>query len=53
MILLLLNVKGSIEVFELSRQITEYNDPESSISLSSIPVEIRLADLYESVEFES
>lgn len=32
---------------------TEYNDMESSISLSSIPSEIRLADLYESVEFES
>jgi Uma2 family endonuclease len=31
---------------------TEYNDSESSISLLSIPVEIRLADLYESVEFE-
>jgi Uma2 family endonuclease len=31
----------------------EYNDPESSISLSSIPFEICLADLYESVEFES
>ncbi len=30
----------------------EYNDPESSISLLSIPFEIRLADLYESVEFE-
>lgn len=32
---------------------TEYNGTESSISLSSIPFEIRLADLYESVEFES
>jgi Uma2 family endonuclease len=32
---------------------TEYNNTESSISLSSIPFEIRLADLYESVEFES
>jgi Uma2 family endonuclease len=31
---------------------TEFNDMESSISLSSIPLEIRLADLYESVEFE-
>jgi Uma2 family endonuclease len=31
---------------------TEYNDPESSIALLSIPFEIRLADLYESVEFE-
>jgi Uma2 family endonuclease len=31
---------------------TEFNDMESSISLSSIPFEIRLADLYESVEFE-
>jgi Uma2 family endonuclease len=31
---------------------TEYDDPESSISLLSIPCEIRLADLYESVEFE-
>jgi Uma2 family endonuclease len=32
---------------------TEYNDTESSISLSSIPFKICLADLYESVEFES
>ncbi|BAY16015.1 hypothetical protein NIES21_18380 [Anabaenopsis circularis NIES-21] len=31
---------------------TEYDDPESYISLSSIPFEIRLADIYESVEFE-
>jgi Uma2 family endonuclease len=31
---------------------TEFNHIESSISLSSIPFEIRLADLYESVEFE-
>nr|WP_216634805.1 Uma2 family endonuclease [Gloeomargarita lithophora] len=31
---------------------TESNDLESSISFSSIPFEIRLADLYESVEFE-
>jgi Uma2 family endonuclease len=31
---------------------TEFNDMESSISLSSIPLEICLADLYESVEFE-
>jgi Uma2 family endonuclease len=31
---------------------TEFNDMESSILLSSIPFEIRLADLYESVEFE-
>jgi Uma2 family endonuclease len=31
---------------------TEFNDMESSISLSSIPFEIRLTDLYESVEFE-
>jgi Uma2 family endonuclease len=31
---------------------TEYNDPESSIALLSIPFEIRLADLYENVEFE-
>ncbi len=31
---------------------TEYNDPESSISLLSIPFDIRLADLYEGVEFE-
>ena len=30
---------------------TEYNDMESSISLSSIPFEIRLADFYENVEF--
>jgi Uma2 family endonuclease len=30
---------------------TEYNDPESLLSLSSIALEIRLADLYESVEF--
>lgn len=29
---------------------TEYNDMESSISLSSIPFEIRLADFYENVE---
>jgi Uma2 family endonuclease len=32
---------------------TEYNDMDLSISLSSIPFEICLADLYESVEFES
>lgn len=32
---------------------TEYNDRESSITLSSIPVEIHLADLYENVEFAS
>ncbi len=32
---------------------TEYDLSESSISLLSIPFEIRLADLYESVEFES
>lgn len=31
---------------------TEYNDPESSISLSSIPFEIRLADVYEGLEFK-
>lgn len=31
---------------------TEYNEVESAISLASIPFEIRLADLYESVEFE-
>ncbi len=30
---------------------TEYNDMESSISLSSVPFEIRLADFYENVEF--
>jgi len=30
---------------------TEYNDTESYVALSSIPLEIRLADLYESVEF--
>lgn len=30
---------------------TEYNDMESSILLSSIPFEIRLADFYENVEF--
>lgn len=30
---------------------TEYNDIESSILLSSIPFEIRLADFYENVEF--
>lgn len=32
---------------------TEYNDIESSISLASIPVELRLADLYEGIEFDS
>lgn len=32
---------------------TEYNGLESSITLSSIPFEISLADLYESVEFEA
>lgn len=32
---------------------TEYNDTESFITLSSIPFKIQLADLYESVEFES
>jgi len=32
---------------------TEYNDIESSISLSSIPFELRLADLYENIEFEA
>jgi Uma2 family endonuclease len=32
---------------------TEYNNTESHIALSSIPFEIRLADLYENVEFES
>lgn len=31
---------------------TEYDDTELCISLSSIPFEIRLADIYESVEFE-
>lgn len=30
---------------------TEYNDREAHILLSSIPFEIRLADLYENVEF--
>lgn len=30
---------------------TEYNDMESPILLSSIPFEIRLADVYENVEF--
>ncbi|MGF1482381.1 MAG: Uma2 family endonuclease [Cyanophyceae cyanobacterium] len=32
---------------------TEYNDAESMISLSSIPCEIRLADLYENVELDA
>lgn len=32
---------------------TEYNDIESSISLASIPAELRLADLYEVIEFDS
>ncbi|WP_347278068.1 Uma2 family endonuclease [Alkalinema sp. FACHB-956] len=32
---------------------TEYNDMNSSISLSSIPLEIQLADLYENIEFGS
>lgn len=32
---------------------TEYDDPESYISLLSIPFEIRLTDIYEGVEFES
>uniref|UniRef100_B8HN82 Putative restriction endonuclease domain-containing protein n=1 Tax=Cyanothece sp. (strain PCC 7425 / ATCC 29141) TaxID=395961 RepID=B8HN82_CYAP4 len=32
---------------------TEYNDMESCILLSSISCEIRLADLYEGIEFES
>ena len=32
---------------------TEYNDIESSISLASIPAELRLADLYEGIEFDS
>jgi Uma2 family endonuclease len=32
---------------------TEYNDAESMISLSSIPFKIRLADLYENVEFDA
>lgn len=31
---------------------TEYNDTEAHVSLSSISFEIRLADLYESVEFK-
>ncbi len=31
---------------------TEYNETEVSISLSSIPFEIRLADLYDSIDFE-
>lgn len=31
---------------------TEYNQPEAQISLVSIPVQLRLADLYESIEFE-
>ena len=31
---------------------TEYNNAESAISLASISFEIRLADLYESIEFE-
>lgn len=31
---------------------TEYNDTEGHVSLSSISFEIRLADLYESVEFK-
>lgn len=32
---------------------TEYNDLDSTISLSSIPCEIRLADLYEGIELNS
>ncbi|MGG6297666.1 Uma2 family endonuclease [Leptolyngbya sp. AN02str] len=32
---------------------TEYSDAESLLSLSSIPFEIQLADLYENVELES
>jgi Uma2 family endonuclease len=32
---------------------TEYDDPETHILLASIPFEIRLADLYEGIEFES
>jgi Uma2 family endonuclease len=32
---------------------TEYNETEVSISLSSIPFEIRLADLYDSIDFEA
>lgn len=32
---------------------TEYNDPESTITLSSIPFEMHLADLYETIEFDS
>jgi Uma2 family endonuclease len=32
---------------------TEYDDTEASISLSSIACEIRVGDLYESIEFES
>ncbi|NJL22279.1 MAG: Uma2 family endonuclease [Leptolyngbyaceae cyanobacterium SM1_3_5] len=31
---------------------TEYDDAESLIALSSIPFKIRLADLYENLEFE-
>ncbi|HEY9852636.1 MAG TPA: Uma2 family endonuclease [Leptolyngbyaceae cyanobacterium] len=31
---------------------TEYDDAESTISLLSIPFEIRLADIYEGVEFD-
>jgi Uma2 family endonuclease len=32
---------------------TEYDDPETHILLASVPFEIRLADLYEGIEFES
>lgn len=32
---------------------TEYDDEESYISFSSIPFRILLADIYESIEFES
>lgn len=32
---------------------TEYDDPGAHILLASIPFEIRLADLYEGIEFES
>ena len=32
---------------------TEYDEPETHILLASIPFELRLADLYEGIEFES